>query len=204
MATAAERRAARAKLKNNATADEAVPLTTLATEDAAPAPKRSRDVVTVGCKIPNGLTLKLYVLEDGFEPVFGGGSRPVKIARQVGDPIQINGSARAPGSDPDAKRVIGGYGLTNNVPKEAFEQWMRDNKDLTMVRNGLIFAHESPDRVADQAKDHRAVRSGLEALNTDGRKADGSYIDPRMPRNVKKFKADDDSTDISGSGFKAA
>jgi hypothetical protein len=71
----------------------------------------------VACKIPNGLILQNCILEDGFEPVFGGGSRPVKVARPVGDPIKINGSARAPGSDPDAKRVIGGYGLTYNVPK---------------------------------------------------------------------------------------
>jgi hypothetical protein len=81
---------------------------------------------------------------------------------------------------------------------------MRDNKDLDMVRNGLIFANDSADRATDQAKDLKSTRSGLEPLNTDGRKADGSYIDPRMPRNVKKYKADDDSTDINGTGFKAA
>lgn len=203
MATAAERRAARAKLRSS---EENVtePLTSLKNEESPPEPKvRSRDTLTVGCKIPNGLILQNHVLEDGFEMVFGGGSRPIKVSRPVGDPIRINGSSRAVGSDPDAKRVIGGYGLTHNVPKEAFEQWMRDNKDLDMVKNGLIFSHDSADRVADQAKDQKSLRSGLEPLNTEGRKSDGSYIDPRMPRNVKKFKPDDDSTDIGGAGFRA-
>jgi hypothetical protein len=210
MATAAERRAARAKLRKSETTKEerveasaavaSAPEKTLGTDDAPaqPARGRSRDVVTVCCKTPNGLILQNEELYDGYEQVFGGGNRPVKLARKVGDPIRINGNARAPGSDPDAKRVIGGYGLTYNVPKEAFETWMRNNASLDIVRLKLIFAHEDTARAEDQARDQKSLRTGLEPLNVESRKPNGTYLDPRMPNKVRKFDPDEERTDIRG------
>lgn len=213
MATAAERRAARAKLRKQEEltstktpkVKEAAPVheeeavvERVAPEERAPSATRSRNTLTVGCKVPNGLILQNHILEDAFEMVFGGGQRPTKKGRPVGNPIHITGASRAPGSDPDAKRVIGGFALTYNVPRDDFEMWMRDNAELDIVKKGLIFAHENADRAADQAKDQKSFRSGLEGLNVDGRKANGDYIDPRMPKNVKKYKPDDESTDIRG------
>jgi hypothetical protein len=197
MSTAAERRAARAAAAKAASNVEE-PTVETKPEETPAVKSRSRDTVTVACKIPNGLILQNHTMEDGFEPVFGGGSRPIKVARPVGEQIRITGSARAYGSDPEAKRVIGGYGLTYNVPKDAFEKWMRDNSELDMVKNKLIFAHESVDHVTGQAQDLKTLRTGLEPLNTESRKSDGTYVDPRMPKNIKKFKPDDDSTDIRG------
>jgi len=198
MSTAAERRAARAAAAKAVNNNPDPVVEAAAPEDRPVVKARSRDTVTVACKIPNGLILQNYEMEDGFEPVFGGGSRPIKMARPVGEQIKINGSARAIGSDPDAKRVIGGYGFTYNVPKDAFEKWLRDNSELEMVKNKLIFAHESIDHATGQAADFKSFRTGLEPLNTESKKSDGSYVDPRMPKNVKRFKPDDDSTDIRG------
>jgi hypothetical protein len=198
MATAAQRKAERARLRRETSAVEAATHDG-STEEKPAAIKKSRDTVTVCCKIMNGLILQNHVLVDDVEPVFGGGFRPCKKARKVGEPIKINGPARAPGSDPDAKQVTGGYGLTFNVPKDDFEKWMHDNAELDMVRNRLIFAADSSERAKDQARDQKTIRSGLEPLNTEGRKGNGDYIDPRMPRNLKKYKPDDDSTDIRGA-----
>lgn len=205
MATAAERRAARkaleAKNKVEAQTDKTIKVKeaehTAAPEEDRPSKTVSRNTLTVACKIPNGLILQNYDLVDGFEPVFGGGSRPIKVAHPVGNPIKLIGPARPFGADPEAKRVVGGYGLTHNVPKDDFDRWMKANAELDMVKNGLIFAHDSPDNVAAKAKEMRGVRSGLEALNTESKDASGKYIDPRMPRNIKKFNPNDDSTDIS-------
>lgn len=211
MATAAQRRAARAALRKSETNKEerveasatiaSAPEKTLGTSDAPsePARGRSRDVVTVCCKIPNGIIIQNEILVDDFEPVFGGGVRPCKKAQKVGDPIRINGSARAPDSDPDAKRVIGGYGLTFNVPKEAFERWLETNKTLDMVVNKLIFAHENTDRASDQARDQKTFRSGLEPLNVLKRNPDGKYADPRMPNKVRKLDLDDEKTTMNGA-----
>lgn len=202
MTTAAERRAARKKLRAQAEGkveEAAKPIQEMKPEEAAPSPVRSRDTITVACKIPNGIIIQNHELIDGFEPVFGGGSRPIKTSRPIGNPIKINGSSRPLGSDPDAKRVIGGYALTYNVPKAEFERWLKDNEQLDMVKNKLIFAHVDPARVADEAKEFKSLRSGLEPLNTESRNPDKTYVDPRMPKNIKRFNPDDDSTDIRGA-----
>lgn len=200
MATAAERRAARAKLKQQESLHKAAPVKEAAPppEERAPSANRSRNTVTVGCKVPNGLILQNEIMVDDFEQVFGGGVRAIKKAQPDGPPIRINGPARAPGSDPDAKRVIGGYGLTYNVPRDDFERWINHNAALDIVRSNLIFACEDKDRAQDQARDQKSLRSGLEALNTESRGADGRYVDPRMPNKVKKFNPDDESTNIRG------
>lgn len=205
MATAAERRAARKALEQKNKVEgqtdkvikEKEAVHAAAPEEDRPSKTVSRNTVTVACKIPNGLILQNHVLDDGFEPVFGGGSRPIKVARPVGNPIKLIGPARPFGADPEMKRVVGGYGLTHNVPKNDWDKWLKDNAELDMVKNGLIFAHDSPDNTAAQARDMRTTRSGLEALNTESKDASGKYTDPRMPRNIKKFNPNDDSTDIS-------
>lgn len=207
MATAAERRAARAALKKQEALSKDTKRAAENHEPAAPPPAEetnkkvihsARDTVTVACKVPNGIIIQNAVLIDAFEPVFGGGSRPIKKAEPSGPQIHLNGPSRAPGADPEAKRVVGGYGLTHNVPRKEFELWLHNNAELDIVKKNLIFAHGDTDRAADQARDQKTFRSGLEPLNVDGRKPGGSYIDPRMPKNVKKYKPDDESTDIRG------
>jgi hypothetical protein len=213
MATAAERRAARkaAEKAANAPKEKVAKVTEAlvqekeilhAQEPEADRPSRttSRITVTVACKIPNGLILQNHDMVEGFEPVFGGGSRPIKTAVKVGNPIRLVGPSRPFGADPESKRVVGGYALTYNVPKADFEKWMRDNAELDMVKNGLIFSHENSDEAAAKARDMRSTRSGLEPLNTESKDAAGKYLDPRMPRNIKKFNPADDSTDISRTG----
>lgn len=225
MPTAAERRAARRKLREQAGDEspvtkkarkrlqdaaqdsEATPSTLVRDADApipgstpdAPPPSspRSRDVVIVACKVPNGLILQNSILVDDFEPVFGGGVRAIKKGQPVGDPMHIIGPSRAIGADPDAKRVISGVALTYNVPKEPFEQWMKDNAALPVVKLGMIYAHHSEAEISARAKDTRSVKTGLEPLNTESRKADGSYVDPRMSKRLKKFNQDDDKTTMN-------
>lgn len=207
MATAAERRALRKKLardealhtdKKPAAAKEAAPPTVEPPEQQAPSRTRSTNTVTVGCKIPNGLILQNHVLVDGTEPIFGGGQRMIKVGQPVGNPIHVKGPSRMPGSDPDAKRVIGGYGMTFNVPREDFEQWMKDNAALDIVKQRMIFACDNVDRAQDQARDQKTVRSGLEPLDVSSRKPNGDYADNRMLKKIRKFDPDDDKTDIRG------
>jgi hypothetical protein len=216
MPTAAERRAARRKLRSSVgevdpeakkkapippvkdlLADRSKPEAGSSPDAPAPSSARSRDVVIVGCKVPNGLILQNHILIDGFEPVMGGGQRPVKVAEKVGDPIRIIGSARAVNADPDAKRVIAGFALTYNVPKVAFEKWMEDNKSLDVVKNRMIWAYGDEHSATDAAQDLRGVKTGLEAINTTGKKPDGTFIDPRMSKRIKRLNTSDDETTMS-------
>ena len=60
---------------------------------------------------------------------------------------------------------IGGYAITEDVPKEFFEEWMRQNKETAVVQNQLIFAHEQIASVKDMAQDRDELCHGFEPLD---------------------------------------
>lgn len=124
----------------------------------------SGDTVTVACKLPNGLHLQLATTEEVSEPVMGGGWKTVRRSRFVGMRHSVHGSAfridRAP-----AHAIIGGYGLTPNVPADFFAQWLEQNADLDAVRNNLVFALSKPEGAAARAREQRDVASGLEPIS---------------------------------------
>lgn len=130
--------------------------------------EKTAEFVTVACKIPNGLLLRLHEMEETSEPVMGGGSRTVKVARHVGDAVRINGNAHPQNAAPRAQIVDGvdfGYALTPNVPKAFWDKWLQQNKDHMAVRNGMIFAHESVRSVEAEAREKANLRSGTERLD---------------------------------------
>ena len=92
---------------------------------------RSRNTIAVGCKLPHGMHLDI---------------------RQAGEPVQrvtlkvINSLTQGAIIRP---AQIGGFAITENVPKEFFEEWMRQNKEHPAVKNSLIFAHTQKESVQD-------------------------------------------------------
>ena len=74
------------------------------------------------------------------------------------------------------------------APTRSFEEWLRQNRETDMVRNGMIKAHSSASRLEGDAREHHALSSGLEPINPDG--------DPRAPRPlnsaVSPIKTEDD------------
>jgi len=121
--------------------------------------------ITVACKLPHGLRLRLYKMEPFAEPVLGGGVRETKKAVQVGNEVVLNGYRQLPFGQVPRAMIASGFALTSNVPKDFFEEWLKQNKDSAVVKQGLIFAHVERESVEDQAKDHRKVRNGLEPLD---------------------------------------
>ncbi|WP_277966721.1 hypothetical protein [Pantoea trifolii] len=95
------------------------------------------EVVTVGCKLPNGLVLD------------------VEGSQQ----IVLNGANSA--------TVIGGYGLTENVDKAVFDKWLEQHKDQPYVKNELVFAQAKTNSAESKAKENADVKSGLEGLPQD-------------------------------------
>src|ERR1700681_2652555 len=126
---------------------------------------RSRDTVTVACKLPRGIFLRLCRMEDSAEqsPM---GIKTVKVARWYGDQVRINGVAAqnnpAPGNSAFAQ--TGGYALTPDVDREFFETWLQQNADADVVRNELIFAHGTDADVRRHTRENEKVRSGLEPI----------------------------------------
>lgn len=63
--------------------------------------------------------------------------------------------------------LAGGYGLTRDVDKAAFEQWLVDFADFEPVKRGLIFANTSERSVKAEATEKADEKTGLEGLNPD-------------------------------------
>lgn len=139
--------------------------------------------VTVACKLPNGLILRLFQMQDTEELVMGGGVRTVQKAFLMDhEPVKLRGCA-APFGSPIL--TIGGYALTYNVDAQFFAEWLRQNYDADSVKNGLVFAQLERDHVEGQARDQEELQSGLQPLvkSEDG----GDLRDP----NRKKVKTAD-------------
>lgn len=146
---------------------------------------------TVGCKIPNGLQLQLYKMVDGFEPS-PQGARPVKVGQKVGEPVSLNGFSQPLTGEPVSHQIIGGFGLTHGVSVEFMEAWFEQNKDLDMVKNGLIFFNEKRNDAEAEARDKKKIPSNMGPLS-EKRGTDGKYLDARMPKQIKKVTVDDDA-----------
>jgi hypothetical protein len=129
--------------------------------------------VTVACKLPAGIVIRPYRWITRNENVMGGGSREVREAVTAGAPVVIRGYASKQNEAPRGP-IVGGYALTFGVDKEIWDQWLEANRDSDMVRNELVFAHESREVAMAWAKEHEKTVSGLERMNPDG--------DPRAPR----------------------
>ena len=59
---------------------------------------------------------------------------------------------------------LGAYGITMNVPKEAWEQIVSVYKDDARFKNGLIFATKASNARAE-AKERKALRNGYEPID---------------------------------------
>lgn len=144
-------------------------------------PEASSGRVTVACKLPNGLVLRIFDFVDSEDPLPGGGTRGFKIARQRREVYVLRGPAHYL-DKPRAVDVAGGFALTPNIPQQFWEEWLAQNDDTDIVKNGLVFAHSRD--TAGQARELFQLKSGLEPLSPDK--------DPRTRRmQIEKMKDDD-------------
>jgi hypothetical protein len=120
----------------------------------------------VACKLPNGIEITLYDMVDGYEPS-PSGPRPIKVARvrKGMKPIILNGYEHKQNKAPK-NQIQEGFGLTFNVPKAEFEEWVKVNAESDFIVNGLIFAQDGRRANIDaQVQEHRAVKSGFERID---------------------------------------
>lgn len=94
------------------------------------------EVVTVACKLPNGLQIE----QDGYV-------------------VTIKGA--------NDSNLVGGYGITEGVDKDAFEKWIAVHADQPYVKNELVFAQAKTNSAQSKAAENAMVKSGLEGLPQD-------------------------------------
>lgn len=151
----------------------------MADEPAKAAPAAVK-FVTVACKLPNGFILHVDEMETYHEQVLGGGVRESKRAnRSTKVPaVTLNGCAFKHGQiEPPAFIISGGYALTDGVPADLWNEWLKQNADSDLVRNKIIMAHAKGDSAAAMAKEHKTVLSGLEPITPN--------TDRRIPKSIK-------------------
>lgn len=123
-------------------------------------------LVSVGCKLPHGLILELKT-NDGF-------------ARHT-----LKGA--------NAARIVGGYGITENVPADFMAQWLKKNARHAAVVNGSIFIHSDAKSAEAMAKERQDIATGLEAIDPVKagmlRGADGE-VDKVALTNFNKLRAE--------------
>lgn len=130
--------------------------------------------VTVACKLPHGLILRVFKMHETNEAVMGGGSRVVKVAHPIEKTFVVAGFSHPQNAAPKAT-LIEGFALTPSVDKEFWDLWLSQNAESDVVKNGLIFAHVKPADTSAESKEKKLTRSGLERL------------DPaKLPRGIEK------------------
>lgn len=137
--------------------------------------------VTVASKLP--MSIEMQLCRKTQVHVTGQFQSTVEtVFTKFGEVHVIRGTGYPEGTPPKGypKRPLmiddAGYALTKKVPAEFFAEWMKQNADTEMVRNGIIKGHADEDSLVDMAMEHAKVTTGLEALNPDG--------DRRNPRPI--------------------
>lgn len=123
-------------------------------------------VVTVACKIPNGMRLHLDELVTVSIPNPGGGTKEGLQARPKGEPIYIAGPAHHFGQAPKVL-VVGGYALTPNIDGDFFEEWMKTHAEMDCVKNKLIKAFAKEGDAKGWSAEHAKQLSGLHPVIPD-------------------------------------
>lgn len=140
------------------------------------------DTVTVACKMPHGLILRLFEFVETTQAA-PSGHVVVKEARE-----RVN-----PGTDQPSRVKIQGYlnremsrmltpsqapswVLTEAVDKGFWDEWTKQNKDFDPFVNGLIFAAPNAAAAHREIANRMAMRNGFEP------------VDPsNMPKGVQKY-----------------
>lgn len=115
------------------------------------------DTVTICCKLPNGLHLDLYTK--------GGRIRHT-----------ANGS--------NSSRVIGGYGVTKDIPREHWEEWQKQNAAMKYVKKGLIWSEKDDRRAESKAEEMDELKHGMEPIKVPATGSFSKRADKRIPREV--------------------
>jgi hypothetical protein len=147
----------------------------------------SGETITVACKLPNGVVLRIFDKVPHKEPIMGGGFQETWQAIEV-DRIELKGWWQSFGRHKPQQNVEGTYALTHGVPKDKYLRWLSENKESHLVKNGIVFGTDKADHVEKKAAEQdKDTKSGAEPLDPSMSRKDGLAFakDPRFPRGPR-------------------
>jgi hypothetical protein len=133
-------------------------------------PQTGTETVTIGCKWPNGIVMRLY---DVIEETINVNGSMVKekraILREDCPEFVLNGFSidlgQMAGGIPPEHAIVGGFGLTFGIPKDFAEEWFKQNSQLAAVKSGLIFMEDSENRARGHAREYAKLQSGVQPID---------------------------------------
>lgn len=75
-----------------------------------------------------------------------------------GKPITLAGA--------NSSLLVNGFGITRDVPADAWEAFEKSFKDQKIIRNGIVFAVTDYTSAEDASKERESQKTGLEQANT--------------------------------------
>lgn len=131
----------------------------------------SGDTVSVACKVPMGMILRVHKKVMMPQKTTDGLVRDVPEYHQFGKEYMVYGPSHPQNMGPHCT-IIGDYAITPGIPREHWELWSQQHRGDMMVINRMIFAYSS-NKIAGAAKEHAELKSGLERLDSS-----------RLPKNL--------------------
>jgi hypothetical protein len=136
-------------------------------------PVTTGETVTVACKLPHGIVLRVFDWEEFDEPMRDGSLKRSRRAIPIeAMEFTVRGTWTASAGQAYAKNnaavqdlLPGGYALTHGVPKQTWDLWYQQNRNEALVKNKIVFAYSSHQTVTEEAQKLRAVKSGMEPLD---------------------------------------
>lgn len=119
--------------------------------------------VTVACKLPHGLVLRVFKMVDKDQHA-NGATRTVQEAEELPGRHVLNGFSHPQNKAPTCL-IVEGAAITSGVDKDLWDLWLTQNKDSDMVKAGLIYAFEKPAEAEARARARKDTRSGLERMD---------------------------------------
>lgn len=133
------------------------------------------NLVSVGCKLPQGLILELGVSIVGGNVTRSAGYKQIKLAGANQHSVTV-GALRTP-SPKDLRP-----GITNNVDEADFDAWVEAHKDTNIVKAGLVFKSKNAGEATARANDLTQKPTGMEP------------VDPTKHPGVGKLTEGDEAT----------
>lgn len=133
-------------------------------------PQTGTDTVTIGCKWPNGLVMRLYDMVDVETTVNGIVMKEKKaFLREGAKEFVLNGFSvdlgKLAGGIMPEHSIVGGFGLTFGIPRDFAEEWFTQNAKADVVRRGLIFMEGSEQSARAHAREFAGLQCGIQPID---------------------------------------
>ncbi|GBR56491.1 hypothetical protein [Gluconobacter sphaericus] len=123
------------------------------------------DTVTVLCRMPHGLRLRIAPEGDAARRAkLSEEKRPDLSPVSYIEEIEIKGANRAPDFHSKDNALLGRVGRTT-VDKAFWDAWVKQNADSDLVKNHCVFAELTEARANAKAAEFKTEKTGFEPLD---------------------------------------